>query len=140
MDPKVQGSLNLHNLLPRGMDFFVLLSSVSGTVGKETQANYTAGNSYMDALIRYRTSIGEKAASIDLGIMEEVGLLASSPENMAKMKAPGTLISLFPRDLEALLDYHCNPSLEVLSPLKCQIVIGIETPANVVGKSHELPT
>ena len=138
VDPKVRGSLNLHHLLPEKLDFFILLSSVSGILGKETQANYAAANSYMDALARYRVSIGEKAVSIDLGIMEEIGLLASYPDIMAKMKAPGNLIPLFPKDLEALLDYFCNPSLGVLSPLKCQVIVGIETPANMTGKGHEL--
>ena len=140
VDPKVQGSFNLHRLLPKGMDFFILLSSVSGIVGKETQASYAAGNSYMDALARYRISIGEKAASIDLGIMEEIGFLANSPKAMAKMKAPGNLIPLFPEDLFALLDYHCNPSLEVLSSLRCQTIVGIETPANITAKGNEVPT
>ena len=58
---------------------------------------------------------------------------------MAKMKAPGTLIPLFPQDLAGLLEYYCNPSLEVLSPLKCEVIVGIESPANVVVRGHELP-
>lgn len=50
VDPKVRGSWNLHTNLPKGMDFFILLSSLCGIVGKETTANYDAGNSCMDAL------------------------------------------------------------------------------------------
>ena len=68
-------------------------------MGKETQASYAAGNSYMNALARYRIRIGEKAASIDLGITEEIGYLAKPPKELAKMKAPGNLILLSPEDL-----------------------------------------
>ena len=76
MAPKVQGSWNLHDLLPRGMDFFICLSSVSGVVGGGGQANYAAANTYMDALVRYRTMRGEKATAIDLGWMESEGVAA----------------------------------------------------------------
>ena len=41
--PKVQGSWNLHNHLPKDMDFFVLLSSSAGVAGSRGQGNYAAG-------------------------------------------------------------------------------------------------
>lgn len=41
--PKVQGSWNLHNYLPKDMDFFVLLSSSAGITGSRGQGNYSAG-------------------------------------------------------------------------------------------------
>ena len=67
--PKIQGSWNLHALLPKKMDFFVLLSSVSGIIGQRGQANYAAGNTYIDALAYHRIFHGEKAVSLDLGAM-----------------------------------------------------------------------
>ena len=48
--PKVQGSWNLHTLLPSDLDFFVLLSSGAGVTGNRGQANYCMGNTYQDAL------------------------------------------------------------------------------------------
>ena len=113
---------------------------MSGIVGRETQAIYAAGNSYMDASARYRISIGEKAASIDLGILEETGFPPSPPKAIAKMKAPGKLIPLFPEDLFTLQEYHRNPFLEVLTSLRCQTIVSIETPANITAKSNEVPT
>ena len=41
--PKVQGSWNLHELLPRDLDHFVMLSSATGVLGNRSQANYAAG-------------------------------------------------------------------------------------------------
>lgn len=75
--PKVQGSWNLHSLLPRDLDFHIALGSFVGIFGNRSQSNYAAANSYKDALAHYRRSRGLKAVTIDLGIMRDVGLLAA---------------------------------------------------------------
>lgn len=135
--PKVRGSWNLHQLLPKGMYFFILLSSLCGIVGKETTANYAAGNSYMDALAHHRLQSGERAASLDLGIMEEEGLLAENEDLMARMKAPGNLVPILSSQLHALLDFYCNPEQNLLTSLQCQAIVGIENPANLRSKGIE---
>ena len=137
VDPKIRGSWNLHSTLPKGLDFFILLSSLCGLVGKETTANYASGSSYMDSLAIHRVRSGEKAISLDLGIMEEEGLLAANLALMAKMKAPGTFIPLRSSQLHALLDYYCNPALPLLPPEKAQLAVGIELPANVRARGLE---
>ena len=76
--PKVQDSWNLHSMLPRDLDFFILLSSISGVIGNGGQANYAAGNTSMDALANYRIAHGEKAVSLDLGWMEAEGVVAEN--------------------------------------------------------------
>ncbi|PYI32700.1 hypothetical protein BP00DRAFT_435110 [Aspergillus indologenus CBS 114.80] len=76
--PKVQGSWNLHTLLPPDLRFFILLSSISGFGGNVGQANYAAGGSYQDALARHRASQGLPAVSIDLGMVSSVGVVAES--------------------------------------------------------------
>jgi KR domain len=45
VDPKLKGSLNLHEVFSRGcdLDFFILTSSISATLGSAGQANYAAG-------------------------------------------------------------------------------------------------
>ncbi|KAG8157399.1 hypothetical protein KVR01_012783 [Diaporthe batatas] len=74
--PKVRGSWNLHKVLPQDIDFFVMLSSFSGIFGNRGQANYAAGCTFQDELARFRHRQGLKAASIDLGAMADVGVLA----------------------------------------------------------------
>jgi acyl carrier protein len=73
--PKVQGTWNLHKLLGDGLDFFVMLSSSASIVGSRAQGNYAAGNAFQDALALYRTSRGQHASAIDLGIILGVGFL-----------------------------------------------------------------
>jgi hypothetical protein len=75
---KVQGSMNLHNLLPSSLDFFIMLSSISGVGGNATQANYAAGGVFQDALARHRASQGQAAVSLDLGMVKGIGVLATS--------------------------------------------------------------
>ena len=74
--PKVQGSWNLHTLLPKDLDFFITLSSFAGIFGNRTQSNYAAAGAYQDALAHYRRSQGLKAVTVDLGIMRDVGVIA----------------------------------------------------------------
>ncbi|KAL3964599.1 hypothetical protein ACCO45_001603 [Purpureocillium lilacinum] len=71
--PKVQGSWNLHELLPVDMDFFIVLSSLAGIIGSVSQGNYAAGNTFQDALVHYRQHKGLPAQSLDLGIMKSIG-------------------------------------------------------------------
>jgi len=45
--PKVHGSWNLHKLLSKNdLEFFVMLSSLSGVVGLASQCNYAAGGTF----------------------------------------------------------------------------------------------
>ncbi|KAK8040226.1 hypothetical protein PG991_000014 [Apiospora marii] len=84
---KVQTSWNLHTLPAADLDFFVLLSSVSGVLGKAGQSNYAAGCTFQDALARFRASHGGRSAmSIDLGSMRTVGGVAENKELMKSLK------------------------------------------------------
>ena len=76
------------------MDFFLYLSSVAGVVGSDGQANYAAGNTYMDSLAHYRVARGEKATSLDLGWMESEGAVAESSFLSTSMAAGGSFISI----------------------------------------------
>ena len=87
--PKVQGTWNLHNHLPKDMDFFLMLSSVSGIVGNATQAAYAAGSTFMDAFATWRNSLGLPAVTIDLGVILGVGYLANNKELTHAMERQG---------------------------------------------------
>ncbi|KAI4150899.1 MAG: hypothetical protein LQ340_003824 [Diploschistes diacapsis] len=81
INPKVKGSWNLHNALKDvPLDFFLLTSSISGSLGTATEGNYCAGNAFQDAFARYRRSMGQPAVAIGLGMISEVGYLAEHPE------------------------------------------------------------
>ncbi|THC91949.1 hypothetical protein EYZ11_008604 [Aspergillus tanneri] len=83
IEGKVQGTWNLHHVsLERGqaLDFFLLLSSISSVVGSKGQANYAAANSFLDSFAAYRRSMGLAAQTINLGVVEDVGVVAESDE------------------------------------------------------------
>ncbi|KAJ4302895.1 Mycolipanoate synthase [Kalmusia sp. IMI 367209] len=74
--PKVTGAWNLHNLLPKDMDFLILFSSVAGTYGYYGQSNYAAANDFLDSFSQYRKSLGLAASVISIGPIDDVGLVA----------------------------------------------------------------
>lgn len=125
VDCKVVGSWNLHSVLPQGMDFCVFLASASGLAGLRGQANYNAGNTYEDALARYRVSQGERAISLDLGAMTEDGILAENPHLLDRVLGYGTLEPISRKKYYDILDYYCNPSLPLLTPTGSQAAIGL---------------
>ncbi|GAW26928.1 putative polyketide synthase [Rosellinia necatrix] len=83
---KVRGTKNLHQVSEemrardekQHLDFFTMLSSTSGIVGNKGQANYAAANTFLDAFASYRQSMGLRANTVDLGVIEDVGVLAGS--------------------------------------------------------------
>nr|ALQ32794.1 putative polyketide synthase [Fusarium bulbicola] len=88
IDPKWQGTWNLHNTLQVHVDkdqsnepdFFLLTSSVSGTVGTATESNYCSANGFLDAFARWRRGRGQACVSVGLGMISEVGYLHENPE------------------------------------------------------------
>ncbi|KZL88045.1 pksn polyketide synthase for alternapyrone biosynthesis protein [Colletotrichum incanum] len=71
VNPKVKGTWNLHSLFPLDLDFFIVLSSMSGVIGNAGQANYCAGNTYEDSLAHYRRGIGLAGTSLDVGLVTD---------------------------------------------------------------------
>ena len=77
--PKIEGTWNLHNLLPQDMDFFVLFSSVGGTFGYYGQSNYASANTFLDSFAQYRQTLGLTASVIDIGPVDEIGYVSRTP-------------------------------------------------------------
>ena len=125
--PKVQGSWNLHKILPKDLDFFILLSSVTGLIGNIGQANYASANTYLDGLARYRVQNGQKAISIDLGPVSGFGYAARQEGLIDSLRLMG-LKPIQEKDLHALLESYCDASLPVLEPPRHQIVLGLGSP------------
>lgn len=87
---KVKGTWNLHMASlsqPTRLDFFTLLSSVSGVIGQRGQANYAAANVFLDSFASYRRHLGLPASSVDLGAVEDIGYVAEHSELQASFDA-----------------------------------------------------
>ena len=77
MAPKVRGSWLLHDLTRDcRLDFFVLFSSTSATLGAPGQGNYAAANAFLDALAYHRRAHGLSALSINWSGWGEIGMAA----------------------------------------------------------------
>ncbi|KAI0884321.1 uncharacterized protein GGS22DRAFT_194853 [Annulohypoxylon maeteangense] len=76
LQPKYKVTWNMHDMLPKDLDFFITMSSAAGQIGSIAQSNYNAGNTYQDAVVHYRRAQGLKATSIDLGWMGEIGFVS----------------------------------------------------------------
>ncbi|KAB8221409.1 KR domain-containing protein [Aspergillus novoparasiticus] len=76
---KFHGTWALHHVSmeqQQPLEFFTMLSSISGTGGKKGQSNYSAANTFLDAFAAYRQSLGLRANSVNLGLIEDVGYVA----------------------------------------------------------------
>jgi hypothetical protein len=121
--PKIQGSWNLHALLPRDLDHFILLSSATGIIGNRSQANYAAGNTFQDALAHHRRQHGLCGTTIDVGAVLDVGYVADHADRLAMTKYLGSMMDVL-REEELLALVEC--AMQDSSP---QIVTGL-TPLN----------
>jgi hypothetical protein len=139
VDPKVHGSWNLHMALPSGLDFFVMLSSAVCIIGNPAQANYSAGNSFQDALARYRVAQGENAVAIDLGMVLGEGWLAERAHIHQRVMQLDLVLPIAQSELFAMFDYYCNPSTTFSSLTASQIVTGVELPALIRRAGRQVP-
>ena len=79
VNPKVSGAISLHKALKdTPLDFFVMTSSISAVLGNPGQTNYSAGNSFLDALAWHRNQNGLVASSIALPMVLDVGVVAEN--------------------------------------------------------------
>lgn len=96
---KTSGTWNIHRASleaslsspsPHSLDFFTLLSSVSGVVGNKGQANYAAANAFLDAFAAYRRSLGLHTHALDLGAVDDVGHIAEQEALTIASKSHGS--------------------------------------------------
>ncbi|KAI1132340.1 polyketide synthase [Nemania abortiva] len=111
--PKVQGSMNLHEVMADiPLDFFAMTSSVSGTLGTPGQANYAAGNAFMDSLARLRRSEGKPAAAVILPMVLGIGVVAENTSIEDSLKRKG----MYGIDEKAVIEAMEVAIMEQLNP------------------------
>ncbi|MCJ1403373.1 hypothetical protein MMC11_006596 [Xylographa trunciseda] len=125
--PKIQGSWNLHELAPKDLDFFLMLSSISGISGNGSQSNYAAGNTYQDGLAHYRKSLGLAACALDLGAISGVGWMAENMNIAPEMQADFARMSVQPHELFSLIESALTGYSEQDFPFPTQMVTGAGT-------------
>jgi hypothetical protein len=134
------------------MEFFIMLSSLSGIAGSISQSNYAAGNTFQDAFAQYRQSIGHRAVSIDLGWMGDIGIIAENEKYARGKAAAADMAQIMEKEFHALLEIYCNPEFYVRcnndgesnsgynsSAQGHQILVGLVTPAQFYELGLEPP-
>ena len=136
---KVHTSWNLHQLLPKDMDFFILLSSIMGIYGIPSQSNYAAGCVFQDTLARSRSAQGlHGSVSLDIGHMRSVGYVAKhSADSQAVQTIARTLDPIETDEFLAILDHYCNPALHPLDETESQLVVGSRIAGEYTARGEE---
>lgn len=107
MSCKVAGTTNMHSVSlekRQPISFFTMLSSISGVVGQKGQANYAGGNAFQDAFARHRRAIGLPAISINLGPIEDVGVMQDD-EDLSSRFDSGTWFKINEGLLRRIFNY-----------------------------------
>ena len=133
--PKVKGTWNLHHALQRRgkqPDFFVIMGSISGSVGTATESNYCAANAFQDSFARYRRGLSLPAISVGLGMISEVGYLHEHPDIEALLLRKGIhpiTEDEFLQIMDIALTQGTNSDLNIVSShfSDAHILTGLET-------------
>ncbi|KAJ0420834.1 hypothetical protein BJY00DRAFT_312760 [Aspergillus carlsbadensis] len=132
---KVQGTWNLHNVsleTRQPITSFTMLSSTSGLVGQPGQANYAAGNVFQDAAASHRWAQGLPAISLNLGAIEDVGLIQRNEGILSRFDKDtwfGINESLLRRIFDYAILQQSPHSWRVLNPLSRErMITGIAVP------------
>ncbi|KAL2203502.1 hypothetical protein CC79DRAFT_1294463 [Sarocladium strictum] len=136
---KIDTAWNLHNLLPRDLTFFVLLSSLAGIIGQMATANYAGGCTFQDALARHRVQHGMKAVSLDIGWMKDIGIVSESAAFQRHRLITDDMKQIDARSLMALLSICCDPTTPLMTPEQSQMLVGLRTPADFLAKGRTPP-
>ncbi|RYP40542.1 hypothetical protein DL768_010622 [Monosporascus sp. mg162] len=132
LQPKMQGAIALDKALDNTpLDFFLMTSSISAVLGNPGQANYCAGNSYLDFLALRRRRNHLAACSIALPMVEDVGVVA---ENAAVAEALARKMPFGISEKEMLLGFeaairHGLPLTSDVGLGDVQLVLGLEPEA-----------
>ncbi|MFC0533385.1 type I polyketide synthase [Phytohabitans kaempferiae] len=117
--PKVDGASHLHDLAG-DVGTFVLFSSVSGVLGAPGQANYAAGNAFLDGLAAHRRAQGRHALALAWGLWEHAGGMGVSVE-ASRLAGRGALRRLSTSDALGLFDDALRSSDAAVVPVRLDL-------------------
>ncbi|TWU31996.1 type I polyketide synthase [Novipirellula artificiosorum] len=90
--PKMLGAWNLHQSTRNlSLDHFICFSSFSTIVGAPKQASYNAGNSFLDALAKYRHAKGLPALTLNWGAVLGAGFVARNEKTAEYLDGIGLI-------------------------------------------------
>ncbi|MGW4211290.1 SDR family NAD(P)-dependent oxidoreductase [Lentzea sp. NPDC004789] len=129
--PKADAAWHLHELTAgQPLTHFVLFSSVAGTVGNAGQANYAAGNTYLDALAARRHARGLPATSLVWGLWAEDGMAGALSAADRERVARSGIAPMSAAEGLALFDLAVTADEAVLVPAKLDLA-GVRGAAEV---------
>ncbi|MEU9206034.1 type I polyketide synthase [Streptomyces sp. NPDC048332] len=121
--PKIDAAWNLHELTAHlDLSAFVLFSSVAGVLGNPGQANYAAGNAFLDALAVRRKGLGLPGQSLAWGLWADGDGMASGLDgtDLRRMSRSG-VEPLAPAHALALLDEAGQSDDALLLPVRLDL-------------------
>ena len=114
LHPKMLGAWNLHESTRHlDLEFFVCYSSFAAVVGSSRQANYNAGNTFLDELCHYRQSLGLPALSINWGALTGAGFADRNQKTLEYLERTGASAFTMEEALSVLgkLMRCCHPQV-----------------------------
>ncbi|MEU2733862.1 beta-ketoacyl reductase, partial [Streptomyces griseoviridis] len=118
--PKVDAAWNLHRATEgRGLDAFVVFSSVAGAFGSAGQGAYAAGNVFLDVLVAHRRGLGLPAVSLVWGPWaQDAGMTEGLSETDRRRIARSGLPAVTAEEGVALFDAALASGAPVVLPVR----------------------
>lgn len=122
LQAKLYGTQNLWAAFrTQQLDFFIILSSLSGIVGPGGQGSYAAGNAFQDAFANSISTEPFPCVSLDIGFIENAKIVNALREKNLRRYG---FVQLSSHELQASLEYAMNPQA---TRNQCrQIVVGCD--------------
>lgn len=127
-NPKAQGAWNLVKAVEatNADPFYIFLASSAGVIGTRGQANYAAGNAFLDALARNLQMQGKHAVSLDLGPILGAGMLAEDETIMDILRSSG-FYGIRHNDFLTVVKHAITSETIKGRPMPGQVVLGVGT-------------